>query len=246
MPITEAMIYKKIVDRLMPEYASRQRSKDQAHTASAAVDFLTPDWSDLTPIKTMVLREAIALVCGINRRYATTIEHEVGEGDARLAIQKARDLMRYVVTQHSITSKTEVTLMRMAEWMQDAGLSLPAGFPGTQSDSSNPIVSRETRVDEQDRRLLELQDVHGGTTHLKSGKWRFTGMKLLIAAEVARGAKRATDKTIREDLIAACERRENARREHGDLKQSTTTHTAIWAPLTRKLARQIPFHSSFK
>lgn len=159
-PISEAAIYRNLVDRLMPEHAQLRAVEDRARAAMAAADFLAPDWSDLTPIKTMTLREAVALVCGINRRYAWTIEHRVGDGAARATVEGAHDLLKFLIAEHGVTPKTDVPLKRMAKWMRDAGLPLPAGFPGAAAPieaSSQPATStpaegiRTVRVGERGR-----------------------------------------------------------------------------------------------
>lgn len=131
--INAATSYQHAADRLMPEAARQRAIEDRARAATAGADFLTPDWSDLSPISVMSLREAVALACGISKHCAWAIEHGVGEGVALDAVESARKLMKYLTVRHGITPRTEVPLDSVAEWVRDAGMRLPLGFPARRS-----------------------------------------------------------------------------------------------------------------
>lgn len=229
--ITEAEIYQSAADRMMPEDAKLRRAHDRARAAMAVPEFLLPEWAGLTSVKVMALREAAALACGINRRFAWVVEHRVGSGAARAAVEAAHELLRYLSAEHGVTPKADVPLKRVAEWARDANLPLPAGFPEAQAPAKTTAdVMNESRTDREDRRLRELENEHHGTAELRNGKWRFTRIGELTAAEKARGAKAADEKSINADLKAACERRENANRERG----STTLRAgALRTPWSR-------------
>ena len=64
-----------------------------------------------------------------------------------------------------------------------------------------------------ERRLARLRALGGNATFSnRRGEWKFTGIKVLVAAEKAEGRKRRDEKTIRADLREAAEAEREAKR----------------------------------
>ena len=148
---SEADIYQAMVDKMMPEKRHEREAEARALAMAQRPDFLTPDWSGLMLHSVMTVREAVALSCGINRRCAWVIEHHVGEGAARAAIDSARKRLRYVLAECGVTPVTDIALKRMVDWTGSTGWSLPIGFPGVKAvlteSSGPPVVGVTARVE---------------------------------------------------------------------------------------------------
>ena len=119
-----------LMRRLAPEMGASMAAYHNAWEMAQSPDFLVPDWAALSPITVLTVRQAVALVCGINQRFAAVTEHQVGEGAARAAIDDVRGLLDYLAVKRGTTPATKIPLDSMAEWMRDLGRALPVGFPG--------------------------------------------------------------------------------------------------------------------
>lgn len=102
------------------------------------------------------------------------------------------------------------------------GLAFPAELmptlrqrPAPQAEAPAVGVSGGGAVPAPDpeRRLARLRALGGNATFSnRRGEWKFTGIKVLVAAEKAEGRKRRDEKTIRADLREAAEAEREAKR----------------------------------
>ena len=78
------------------------------------------------------------------------------------------------------------------------------------SEAPDVEKNHESAADPE-RRLALLRELGGSATH-KQGKWHFKGIDALTESEKRHGRKRASEKTIRADLIEAANKEAAAKR----------------------------------
>ena len=123
-----------------------------ANAAASQDDFLKPDWHGLRTYTVMRVQEAVALSCGINRRYAKAIHlATAATGKPLNAISEVRARMNFVRTK-GFEPGAEVSIEQVADWAQRHHWELPAEFPVV-SAALPSVVAPEAQPDGRGPRL---------------------------------------------------------------------------------------------
>lgn len=217
-----------------------QRRQAEASKAAGMLDddpsFFAPRWDGRHALDIAPVWDACCLAVGIRRRHQFSYRGwAVAYADAASPIACERmkqairlhDTFRYdrkhvgdsVMLEDFAAWAVGRRLLSADECTELIGSLLAAptapradAAPAGESSTKTGATRLQLRQSDPARRLAELRKL-GGDVKLINGEWEVTGIGELEKKERADGRKRISQKTIREDLIAAAKAEREGRRE---------------------------------